>query len=422
MFQQNEPETFDQSIKPDRWQVIQRQLLVLVLSLVALLLLFQLSIYFADILRILVFSILFSYLFINVVDWLDKILHNRATSILIVYLILFVGLIISIVLIVPAVVYQVSQLINTTFDQFPQIIQSIVNALRPLENRLHDAQIQIKAIDILTNLASSLPKPDPSLLLARATDVAMSTMTWLFYFLSIVVLSFYFLLDGHRIKEAIIRTFPARHYVSLVMLAADVDLTVQAFFRGQIVLGLLFGALMFAVYTALGIHYALLLCVALAAWEIVPVIGPTIGFLPTLVSVALDGMDAVHTNRWAQVLLVFLLFNVLQWLKDNVVAPKYIGDVIGLHPVMIFLAIMIGARFDGMAGIICSLPAACVINVLANHLTMRANAAKRNAQYTRHSGLEANAQAVVLMREMGLEKGTAHDGSVSGGPSAALSG
>ena len=391
----NNSDMFDQSSKPDRLQIMQRQLVVLVLTLVAVALLFQLGFYFADILRILAFSILFSYLFINVVDWLEQFLHNRAAAILVVYLVVAIAMIIGLVLVVPAVVYQISQLINTTFNQFPQIIQSIVTALRPLENRLHAAQIQVSAIDILTNFAANLPKPDPAALIARMTDVAMSTMTWLFYFLSIVVTAFYFLLDGHKIKESVIRTFPSRYYIHLSLLATDIDLTVQAFFRGQIVLGLLFGAVMFAVYSVLGIHYALLLCVVLAFWEVVPVIGPTIGFLPTIVAVALDGVDLLPWNRLWQLLFVVVIFNLFQWMKDNVVAPRYIGNVIGLHPVMIFIAIMIGARLDGMAGVICSLPAACVINVLITHQTTRTNARNRNTAYL-FKNAAANAAAAAL--------------------------
>jgi predicted PurR-regulated permease PerM len=134
---------------------------------------------------------------------------------------------------------------------------------------------------------------------------------------------------------------------------------------------------MIFVYLLMGVHYALLLGVFLGIWEIVPVIGPTIGFVPTLVAVAVDGADMIPLNRISQVIVVFLVFQLIQWLKDNFVAPKYIGNVIGLHPVMIFIAIMIGARLDGVLGIIYSLPAACVVNVIVTHWAARASAAKK---------------------------------------------
>lgn len=156
---------------------------------------------------------------------------------------------------------------------------------------------------------------------------------------------------------------------------------------------------MFAVYSVLGIHYALLLCVVLAFWEVVPVIGPTIGFLPTVVAVALDGVDLLHWNRLWQLLFVVIIFNLFQWMKDNVVAPRYIGNVIGLHPVMIFIAIMVGARLDGMAGVICSLPAACVINVLITHQTTRTNARNRNSA-SLFKNAAANTAAAALVGEL----------------------
>jgi len=368
----SEPNTEGKS--SDKLLHVQRQLTVLVLALVAFIAFLQIGGFFADIIRILGFSVLFSYLFINVVDWLEKIIRNRAAAILIVYAGLGVLTIFGITLIIPAIIFQVSQLVDTTFNQFPQWLDFLVKALQPLEARLHAAQIQVRAVDILTTVVGSIPKPDPTQIIARMTDVAMSTMTWLFYGLSIIVVSFYFLLDGHNIKESIIKLFPKQHYPFLEVLATDMDIGLQAFFRGQIVLGLLFGAFMIFVYMALGVHYALLLGIFLGVWEIVPVIGPTIGFIPTFFSAAVDGVDNLPFNRITQVIIVALVFNLIQWLKDNIVAPRYIGNVIGLHPVMIFIAIMIGAKLDGMLGVIYSLPVACLVNVLITHLAARASA------------------------------------------------
>ncbi|HEY9677354.1 MAG TPA: AI-2E family transporter [Drouetiella sp.] len=361
----------------DKLVKIQRQLTIVVLAMVAFVGFLQISGFFADIIRILGFSVLFSYLFINVVDWLEKVMRNRAVAILLVYLVMGVLLTVGITFLVPAVIYQISQLLDTTFNQFPQWLDFLVKALQPLEARLHAAQIQVRAVDILTNIASSVPKPDPAQIIGRMTDVAMSTFTWFFYGLSIVVVSFYFLLDGHNIKESVIRLFPKKHYPFLEVLATDMDIGLQAFFRGQIVLGLLFGAFMIFVFMGMGVHYALLLGLFLGVWEIVPVIGPTIGIVPTIFSCSIDGVDNLPFNRVTQVIVVLLVFNLLQWLKDNIVAPRYIGNVIGLHPVMIFIAIMIGARLDGMMGVIYSLPVACLVNVLVSHVAARAAAVQK---------------------------------------------
>jgi len=347
---------------------LQRQLIVLVLGLIAILLLYQVCSYFSDILRIFGISILFSYLFIGLVDWLQKYLHSRVFAVLVIYAGVVFGTVIGAVLVVPAIMTQISQLLSTTYDQLPAWIENITALLTPIEHRLNAAQIQVKAIDILQGVVASIPHIDSGMLFSRMSDVAVSTMTWTVYGLSILVVSFYFMLDGYRMKNAIIRLFPKRHDTFLYGMTSEIDKSLQAFFRGQIVLGLGFGAFMVPVFSLLGIHYALLLGVVLGIWEIIPVIGSTIGLVPAIIAVAIDGMDNVPVNRITQVIILFLVFQGLQWLKDNIVAPRYMGNVIGLHPVIIFLAIMLGAKVDGMLGIIFAIPVACVINVLANQI------------------------------------------------------
>ena len=356
---------------PDRLLLVQRQLTVLVLALLAIFLCFQVGSYFSDIFRILGYSILLFYIFINSVDWLEKKLNNRAMAILIVYVGLLAITVFGVIVVVPALLYQVTQLVSTTFNQIPELIQQIIKMLTPLEASLHAASIRVKSVDILTNIATNIPKPDAGIIFGRVTDVAMSTATWFAYGLSTVVVSFYFLLDGRNMKERVIALFPKKYYLMLTVMTTDIDLSLQMFFRGQIVLGLLFGLFMIAVFLVMGVHYALLLGGFLGVCEIIPVIGPAIGFVPILLTVAFDGLDNVTLNRFAQIVVIFLVLNLVQWLKDNIIAPRYIGNVIGLHPVMIFIAIMIGARLDGLSGIICSLPVACVINVLISHLSSR---------------------------------------------------
>jgi predicted PurR-regulated permease PerM len=353
---------------PDHLVTVQRQLTIFVLAIVTLLLVVQLCAFFSDILRVLGIALLFSYMFIGLVDWLSKYLRSRVAAVIVVYGLAIIGTAVGALVLVPVVMSQVTQLLTTSYDQLPQLVDGLTNAMLPIEKRLHAAQIELKAIDLVNGLFANIPKIEAGMLFTRMSDMAVSTMTLLMYGLSIFVVSFYFLLDGNRMQASIIKLFPRRHEQWLQDLALEIDKSLQAFFRGQIVLGLGFGALMVIVFTYFGVHYALLLGLILGVWEVIPVIGPPIGFIPAMISVGIHGMDNVHLNVPTQLLLIFIVFQGLQWLKDNIVAPRYIGNVIGLHPVVIFIAIMVGAKIDGMLGIIFALPAACAINVLINHL------------------------------------------------------
>jgi len=365
----SEQQAAEASQSGDRLRTVQRQLTVGVLTLVAAFLIYQLAAYFSDILRILGISVLISYLFINVVDFFERFLRSRAISILLVYAILAAVTIVAIVLVVPAMMYQVAQLVQSIIHSLPDAANAIMQALTPVEVRLHAAQINVRAADILNTVVNNIPKPDPGAIMNRVTEMAMGTMTWLLYAVSIFVVSFYFLLEGHHIKDQVVSLFPSRHAESLQRIACEMDDSLEAFLRGQTVLALLAGLVMLGVYVALGVQYALLLSVFLAIWEIVPVIGPPIGFAPAVIVVAIHGMN-FPGNRLVQILALIVIFNVMQQVKDNVVAPRYIGNVIGLHPILIFIAIMIGARLDGMLGIIFALPVACVLTVLVRHLKL----------------------------------------------------
>lgn len=353
----------------DRLQLLQRRLTISVLTFILLLLSWQLCSYFADVVRILGISVLISYLFISVVDWLEKYIKNRAMAIFIVYAVCGVAATVGLLTVVPSLLAQINGLVESIFSEMPRILNLVGTFLAPLDARLHAAQIQIRAIDLVANLAGNIPRPDSTVIFSRMGEVAMSTMTWLLYGLSILVVSFYFMLDGYRMTDWIISAFPGRFHIRMQAIANEIDLSMQAFFRGQLVMALGFGLLMLVVYILIGVPFALLLTVVLALAEIVPVIGPPIGFLPALVVVALNGLDNVPADRLWQVVILLIVFNIAQWVKDNLVAPRYIGNKIGLHPVMIFIAIMIGAKLDGMLGIIFSIPAASALNVIYQQLT-----------------------------------------------------
>jgi len=348
---------------------VQRQLLILVLTLLAAIIISQLCAYFADVLRILGVSILFAYLFLGSVDWLNKYLKNRGLAVLIVYGAVLIGIAFSTITVIPTVVSQISQLLNNMYLQLPRFIQNTERYIFPLEQHLlHHAQIEIKTIDLINGVVSVLPKVDASQVLNRMSDVAVSTMTSIIYILSILILSFYFLLDGHTMPAAIIKLFPNKHKEKLELICTQIDKSLQAFLRGQVILAICFGMIMVIIYYILGVHYALLLGIILAILEVIPVIGPPIGFVPTIFVVAFDGMDHIHAHRITQLLIVSACFYALQWLKDNIFAPKYIGNVIGMHPLIVFLAIMVGARIDGWLGIIFALPVSCIIQVVAKNI------------------------------------------------------
>jgi len=348
--------------------IVQRKLVNALLCIVFACFAVMVINYFADIFRILGISVLIAYLFYALVDWLNKHIPNRAACVFIIYSLVISLLVFLAVTFVPTVFYQVHQLSNWLFGQIPNIIHRLSIWVKPVDDQLHSLQINAKALDLLAGLAQTMPSPDPSFIINRMSEMAMSTMTWSVYGLSILVLSFYFLLDGHGMSERVISLFPKRTRVGMSTMASEIDSNLQSFFRGQVVMAVAFALVMLAIYLALGVPFALVLALILAFFEVIPVIGPPMGFIPVIFVVALNGLDNIHIERIWQVVLLLIVINVAQWLKDNVVAPRYIGNAVGLHPVIIFLAILVGSKVDGLLGVIFAIPAASAINVIGSYL------------------------------------------------------
>jgi predicted PurR-regulated permease PerM len=351
--------------------VLQRKLTIVALALFIVWFVVQVFSLFGDVLRIIGISVLISYLFINLVDWLEKYLKNRAIAIFAVYTICGVAFVLALLTIVPYLVYQINQLIESVFSQLPQQLAKLFSLLAPMDAKLHAAQLQVKAIDLVTSLVQNMPHPDATMIFNRVSDLATSTMTWLAYGLSVLVVSFYYMLEGYGMTDHIIEQFPTHWRETLKTVVGEIDKSLQAFFHGQIVLGFAFGGVMLVIYVLLGVPFALVLGLFLAVWEVIPVIGPPVGFFPCAVVVALNGLDNVHLDRIWQVVIITIVFTLAQWVRDNMVAPKYIGNAVGLHPVTIFLAILIGAKIDGLLGIIFSIPAASALHVIYSHLRAR---------------------------------------------------
>ncbi len=348
--------------------LIQRKLTIVALSLFIIVIMAQFFSMFGDVLRIIGISVLISYLFINLVDWLEKYIKNRAIAIFTVYTLCGVAFFLALLTVVPYLVYQINQLIESVFSQLPQQLAKLFSLLAPMDAKLHAAQLQVKAIDLVTSLVANMPHPDATMIFNRVSDLAASTMTWLAYGLSVLVVSFYYLLEGYGMTDHMIQQFPLHWRDALKTVVGEIDKSLQAFFHGQIVLGFAFGAVMLVIYLALGVPFALVLGLFLAVWEVIPVIGPPVGFFPCVVVVALNGLDNVHLDRIWQVVIITIVFTVAQQIRDNLVAPKYIGNAVGLHPVTIFLAILVGAKIDGLLGIIFSIPAASALHVIYSHL------------------------------------------------------
>ncbi|HYK41055.1 MAG TPA: AI-2E family transporter [Thermoanaerobaculia bacterium] len=174
------------------------------------------------------------------------------------------------------------------------------------------------------------------------------------------ILALFLLKDADAFRRSVLRLAPtARMRWRGKDFFEDVNATLAAYIRAQLVACLIVGAACTAGFAVIGVPYAVVLGIAAGLLEFIPLAGPvTIGAVAVFLAAFRSPGQAVAT-------LVFLI--VLRIVEDYVVYPRIIGRGIHLHPLAIIFAILCGAELGGLAGIFFSIPVVAVVSVAVRH-------------------------------------------------------
>jgi len=180
------------------------------------------------------------------------------------------------------------------------------------------------------------------------------------------LLTFYLLVDLDLLYERLLLLIPPVYRPSAERIARDIDAILSAFLRGQILSCLCFATLMTIVLELAGLRFALLLGPLAGVGNLVPYLGGLVTvILSTLVAFVQHGFtgDALST-----LVIIGLGLAVVQALDGFVIQPKVIGENVGLHPVIVIVALIVGGSLYGILGMVIALPLTCILKVLSREL------------------------------------------------------
>jgi len=123
--------------------------------------------------------------------------------------------------------------------------------------------------------------------------------------------------------------------------------------QGQLFLGIIVGTLVYMGLCFLNIKYALLLAIFAGVLEIFPYIGPVIAAVPAVI---IGFLQAPILGLW-----VLVLYVAVQQLENYLIVPLVIGRVVGLNPIIVIMALLIGAKLGGILGMILAVPITAVL-------------------------------------------------------------
>jgi predicted PurR-regulated permease PerM len=171
----------------------------------------------------------------------------------------------------------------------------------------------------------------------------------------VIVISIYLLIEGRAVIATLRKLFPG-HTRLFDFMALAVGSTAEAYVRGQVIMSLLIGVYMTAALAILGVHYAIVLGVAAAILELVPLVGAVIAMaLAVVVALLQSPQLGVETA------VVGLIGHALE---AYVVGPRISGRVTRLHPLVAMAALLVGAEVGGILGALFGVPIAAVANIV----------------------------------------------------------
>jgi predicted PurR-regulated permease PerM len=185
---------------------------------------------------------------------------------------------------------------------------------------------------------------------------ALSNVTWL---ILIPILAFFLLKDAATFRRAVVIALPHRIRLRGHRLFEELNATLAAYTRAQLLACVLVGTLCGFGFAAIGIPYPVLLGVLAGVLEFVPLVGP---LLLAIVAAFVAALQAPILALWA-----VLFLGILRLIEDYVIYPRLLRHGVHLHPLAVIVAIIAGAELDGVVGMFLAVPAAAIAWVVYRH-------------------------------------------------------
>jgi predicted PurR-regulated permease PerM len=273
---------------------------------------------------------------------LQKMKFPRWLAVSLIYILVFAVIGYLIFIVAPTISNQITDI----YKNFPSYKQKIDSSLssQPL---LQEA----------FNRTVSAAKSKPEVLANQASQAATSVLGSVFGFITFLVLTFYFLMSGEEILDAMVRYVPGKaRRRELLEIGKESSVKLGHWIRFQLIMSFIVFITTFLILYFLGIKVALSLALFAGLLQIVPFIGAFVGAIPAV----LAGLVISPVTA----LIIIVLIVLVQLVISNVVAPQMFKKAIGVSPVIILLAALVGFTLLGPIGVILAIPVAAIVDVV----------------------------------------------------------
>jgi len=343
-----------------RWLHAALVLGTLVLGLVLLAQVSVILVFLSDLLLVLLLAWLLAFMLSPVVNLILRAFPKvpRVVVVGVIYLVLFVGLSWITLVVAGSLASSIAGFVTelpSLQARLPEILAGLQNGLTNLGFQVDLVAAAREALGNLGDLGDKLVGP--------LTDLALFSLGIVGNLLLVIFLSLFIVLDQERILAYINRAVPPRYSETARLFETSVATSFGGFIRGQAIQGLIMGAVAAMAHLAFGLEFLPASAALSGVLQMIPFFGPFFSWAPPVVVAILTKPDAVVPT--------LLLMGVGWVVVGNVIVPRIMSKAVGIHPVVVLIAVLLGLKLAGIAGAIFALPFAAIIAAFVQHYLAR---------------------------------------------------
>jgi predicted PurR-regulated permease PerM len=317
-------------------------------------LMLRLMVYVNPVVPPLLIAVAVVYLLNPLVSALERRGVARVAGAGIVYLLFLCIVALVVSLLVPLVTRQVSSVI----DHFPDYLADGQALVRDVAARFgQEPNFQLDADHVRDWLSAGENRQAVTRYLTGLRSVTNSVISGLIIIVLGPVMAFYLLVDLPRLNRGAMALIPPGRREEIRGLMDRIGQAVGGFFRGQLLVALFVGVASSIGLWAIGLPFWLLVGMVAGIFNLVPLVGPFIGGGLAVIIALVSGQPLKAV--WAALVLL-----VVQQIDNHLISPNVMGRTVQLHPVVVMLALLVGASFAGLFGMLVIVPLAAVVKIV----------------------------------------------------------
>ncbi len=329
-----------------------------ILVLAGFALLYQLS----GVVMVMLFAIVIASAVQPFVHWFETRGVPRIVAVLILYLIVVaLGIVLS-TLVIPSVLSDMSSL-SSYLPRFTEQLSSSLDKAQAGAPKYLNFLGEVE--NLLNTLSGYLQQFS-----ASALNLLISAFGGFISFMAIVVISFYLAVMKNGVESFLEAVVPERYEEYVIDLWRRVETKVGLWLQGQLLLGLIVGLCVFVGLQLLHVKFALLFAILAMVLEIVPIAGPVLAAIPPIF---VGFLQAPMLGLW-----VLVMFVAIQQMENHILVPIVLGKTVGMNPIVVILAILIGGELAGIPGALLAVPVATIIVEIIDDMA-RLKSSRRSA-------------------------------------------